>query len=122
MSALIAYAALALGISFVCSLLEATTLSLTDAYIRAMESAQPRVGSRLKRIKDNIDRPHIVLIIKHQLAEVDWFGMIPKAQGWNKSNLAKVMQRNNLPANTEKWIGKEIELKVNSQGFLRVAV
>jgi len=68
MTVLIAYAALALGVSFVCSLLEATTLSLTDAYIGAMEEAQPRVGKRLKRIKDNVDGPLSAILTLNTVA------------------------------------------------------
>ena len=95
--------------------------------ISLREYLEQRHGAKAEKViaqfnQENIDRPHVVLIISHENAEIDWFGMVPKAQGWNKSNLKKVLDRNGLPGDTKKWVGKEIELKVNSQGFLRVAV
>jgi len=42
MTTLVLYFVLALGTSFVCSLLEAVTLSLTYAYIAALEPRRPR--------------------------------------------------------------------------------
>jgi len=95
--------------------------------ISLREYLEQRHGAKAEGIiaqfnQENIDRPHVVLIISYDSSEIDWFGMIPKAQGWNKSNLKKVLDRNNLPVDTKKWVGKEIDLKVNTQGFLRVAV
>jgi len=56
MAALVLYFVLALGTSFVCSLLEAVTLSLTHAYIAALEPRRPHSAVLLKQIKDRIDR------------------------------------------------------------------
>jgi CBS domain containing-hemolysin-like protein len=56
MTVLCLYFALALGTSFLCSLLEAITLSLTHAYIAALESKRPHKASLLRQIKEHIDR------------------------------------------------------------------
>ncbi len=54
---LILYFSLALGISFLCSLMEAVILSVSPAYITILENERPRTGKRLREYKDNIDQP-----------------------------------------------------------------
>lgn len=44
-------------ISFICSLSEATLLSLTPAQIAEISQKNPRLGDAWKRFKDNIDKP-----------------------------------------------------------------
>ena len=56
MIALILFFVLALGTSFLCSLLEAVTLSLTHPYVHALETRRPRSASLLRQIMDRIDR------------------------------------------------------------------
>ena len=55
MTALVLYFALALGASFVCSLLEAIALSLTYSYIATLKAEHPRIAVLLKQIKDRIN-------------------------------------------------------------------
>ncbi|MCK5272087.1 MAG: hypothetical protein KAJ52_05900, partial [Sedimentisphaerales bacterium] len=57
MTALIIYFTLALGVSFLCSLLESVILSVTPAYIANLRKEHPSSGGVLKRLKDRIDRP-----------------------------------------------------------------
>ena len=57
MTALFVYFAMALGVSFVCSILEATLLSVTPSFIAQTEQDKPKVGSRLRALKSHIDRP-----------------------------------------------------------------
>ena len=54
---LILYLLLALCVSFVCSLCEAALLSLTPADAESLAQRSPRVGTRLKAMKTDIDRP-----------------------------------------------------------------
>ena len=56
MITLILFFVLALGTSFLCSLLEAVTLSLTHPYVAALETRRPRSASLLHQIMDRIDR------------------------------------------------------------------
>ena len=48
---LLAYVGLALGISFLCSVLEAVLLSVTPAYIARMRDERPVVHARLAKMK-----------------------------------------------------------------------
>lgn len=51
------YLALAVGVSFVCSLCEAALLTLTPADAEGLAQRNPKVGARLKAFKAEIDRP-----------------------------------------------------------------
>ncbi len=57
MGLLIFYVALALGVSFLCSMLEAVLLSITPSYLALMAERHPGLGARLKQLKKDIDRP-----------------------------------------------------------------
>ena len=57
MTALFLYAALALGVSFLCSLLEAGLLSLPRGYVQTMVDRGAPAGPALLKMKENIDRP-----------------------------------------------------------------
>lgn len=51
------YLLLALGVSFLCSILEAVLLSISPSYIAALEQEGSPAGARLKDLKADIDRP-----------------------------------------------------------------
>lgn len=68
MTRLVLYLALALGVSFLCSLLEATLLSITPPHLRALERRKPRTGSRLRALKDNVDRPLAAILSLNTIA------------------------------------------------------
>ena len=65
---LIAYLALALGVSFFCSIAEATLLSTRPAYIAALERRGRPGAKALKRLYDNLDRPLAAILTANTIA------------------------------------------------------
>ncbi|MEL6769458.1 MAG: CNNM domain-containing protein [Bacteroidota bacterium] len=57
MTLLLVYVAIAIGVSFICSIMEAVLLSVTPAYIGALEEDNPSASARLKKLKEDIDEP-----------------------------------------------------------------
>jgi CBS domain containing-hemolysin-like protein len=57
MALLIFYIALALIVSFLCSLLEASLLTITPSTIRSAEDRGARWAVRLRHLKDDVERP-----------------------------------------------------------------
>lgn len=57
MSILLLYFFLALGISFLCSLLESVLLSMSPTYINLLMKKHPVSGKLLNKLKENINRP-----------------------------------------------------------------
>jgi CBS domain containing-hemolysin-like protein len=57
MTLLIIYVLLALGVSFLCSVLEAVLLSVSPSYVAALQEQGDKTGERLEKLKRNIDRP-----------------------------------------------------------------
>lgn len=45
------------------------------------------------------------------------FMVIPKDTGWTNSNLGKFIAKNNLPADTDEWIGKTVKATIDGSGF-----
>lgn len=68
MTLLIFYILLALGVSFLCSILEATLLSVTPSYIASLERAGKRSGSKLRQLKSEIDRPLAAILSLNTVA------------------------------------------------------
>ena len=62
------YAALALGVSFICSLLEASLLSLPRSQVESMVAQGSRVGVAMKSLKENIDRPLAAILTLNTVA------------------------------------------------------
>lgn len=60
--------AIALGISALCSLLEAITLSLTPGQVNHLTKIHPRAGETWKGFKARIDRPIAVILILNTAA------------------------------------------------------
>jgi len=52
---LLTYFFIAVGISFLCSILEAVLLSITPAYIEVLKENKPKTGQRLEKQKKDID-------------------------------------------------------------------
>ncbi|NGP89815.1 CNNM domain-containing protein [Fodinibius halophilus] len=65
---LIFYLSLAIGVSFLCSLLEATLLSVSHSYIAIMERKGVRTGKLLRRYKEDIDRPLSAILSLNTIA------------------------------------------------------
>lgn len=68
MTLLIIYISLAVGISFICSILEAVLLSVTPTYVATIERSQPKVAARLKEMKDDVDRPLAAILSLNTIA------------------------------------------------------
>lgn len=57
MTLLIVYFSLAIGISFLCSIMEAALLTVTPSYILSEEEKGKSYASKLRELKGNIDKP-----------------------------------------------------------------
>jgi CBS domain containing-hemolysin-like protein len=68
MTLLIAFAALSILVSFICSILEAALLSLTPSYIAHQKLERPKLYERLKHLKDNIDKPLAAILTLNTIA------------------------------------------------------
>lgn len=68
MTLLIAFAFLAIGVSFLCSVLEAVLLSITPSYIISLKEAQPGLYKQLDGLKENIDQPLAAILTLNTVA------------------------------------------------------
>jgi CBS domain containing-hemolysin-like protein len=68
MTLLIVYMAIALGVSFLCSILEAVLLSVTPSYVARLQHDRPALGLRLHRLKTHIDRPLAAILSLNTIA------------------------------------------------------
>ena len=68
MTLLLFYAALSIGVSFLCSILEAVLLSISPAYIASRERAAPAIAKRLTELKTDIDRPLAAILSLNTVA------------------------------------------------------
>ncbi len=65
---LIIYLALAVGVSFICSVLEAVLLSVTPSYIRAQAIKHPTRSAQLEQLKQKIDQPLAAILTLNTIA------------------------------------------------------
>ena len=68
MGLLLFYVALALGVSFLCSVMEAVLLSVSASFVARMEQERPSLGAKLKEFKDNIDQPLAAILSLNTIA------------------------------------------------------
>lgn len=68
MTLLILYALLALGVSFLCSLLEASLLSLPRSQVETLVAEGSPAGRSMKGLKENIDRPLAAILTLNTIA------------------------------------------------------
>ena len=68
MDLLILYFALAVGISFLCSVLEAVLLSVNMSYIAVLEKEKPTIGKLLRLHKENINKSIASILILNTIA------------------------------------------------------
>ena len=68
MALLVFYVLLALGVSFLCSVLEAVLLSVTPSYVAALEDDRPAAAEQLRTLKDDIDRPLAAILSLNTIA------------------------------------------------------
>ncbi len=65
---LLLYVSLALGFSFLCSVMEAVLLSVTPSFIARAEQDKPRLGARLRTLKTDVDRPLAAILSLNTIA------------------------------------------------------
>ena len=65
---LVFYVLLALGVSFLCSIMEAVLLSVTPSYVAKLEAEKGRTGRRLAELKKNVDRPLAAILSLNTIA------------------------------------------------------
>ena len=68
MTLLIFYLAIAIGVSFLCSILEAVLLSATPSYVETLKSERPRAGAVVIRVKDQLDESLASILILNTFA------------------------------------------------------
>ena len=68
MPLLITLICLTVGISFLCSMLEASLLSVTPTYIAQLEDKNPSVYKKLSFFKANIDTPLSAILTLNTVA------------------------------------------------------
>lgn len=68
MTLLIIYLCVAIGVSFLCSILEAVLLSITPSYVEAKLERAPRQGKILQKVKGNLDDSISCILILNTFA------------------------------------------------------
>lgn len=68
MTLLIFYLCIALFFSFLCSILEASLLSITPSYVGILEGKDPAIAKDLSNFKDNIDKPLAAILTLNTFA------------------------------------------------------
>ncbi len=68
MALLIFYVSLALGVSFLCSVMEAVLLSVTPSFAAKTEKHNPSLGGHLRKLKADIDRPLAAILSLNTIA------------------------------------------------------
>ncbi|CAA0096023.1 Uncharacterised protein [Halioglobus japonicus] len=68
MTLLITYLVIAIGVSFLCSVLEAVLLSVTPAFVESQLEPKPIRGRVLKNVKDNLDKSISSILILNTFA------------------------------------------------------
>lgn len=68
MTLLLIYIFAAIALSFLCSILEAVLLSITPSYVGALEGRDPKLAGKLKRLKDDVDRPLAAILSLNTIA------------------------------------------------------
>ena len=68
MNLLILYLILAIGVSFLCSILEAVLLSITPSYIAMLEEKGDKTGKLLRSLKKDIDQPLAAILSLNTIA------------------------------------------------------
>jgi len=68
MTLLVIYLAIAIGISFICSILEAVLLSITPSYVEKTLVKRPRAGKMLTSVKEHLDESLSSILILNTFA------------------------------------------------------
>ena len=68
MTLLFIYLAIAIGVSFICSILEAVLLSITPSYVQKTLVEKPRAGKQLTQVKEHLDESLSSILILNTFA------------------------------------------------------
>lgn len=68
MTLLLVYLFLAIGVSFLCSILEAVLLSITPSYLEQISQERPRSSRWIKKVRDNLDESLSSILILNTFA------------------------------------------------------
>jgi len=68
MTLLLTYLAIAIGVSFLCSILEAVLLSATPSYVESLQSERPRAGAVVTRVREGLDESLAAILILNTFA------------------------------------------------------
>jgi CBS domain containing-hemolysin-like protein len=68
MTLLIIYLVIAIGVSFLCSILEAVLLSTTPSFVEIMQSERPRAGAVVNRVRERLDQSLAAILILNTFA------------------------------------------------------
>ena len=68
MTLLVIYLTIAIGISFMCSILEAVLLSVTPAFVESELKDKPRRAQVLKNVRDDLDQSISSILILNTFA------------------------------------------------------
>ncbi|NBB98718.1 MAG: DUF21 domain-containing protein [Alphaproteobacteria bacterium] len=68
MTLLIIFVLLAIGVSFLCSILEAVLLSISPSFVEAAEKEQPRLAQKLRMLRADIERPLAAILSLNTIA------------------------------------------------------
>jgi CBS domain containing-hemolysin-like protein len=68
MTLLLIYLSIAIGVSFLCSILEAVLLSITPSFSETIQSDKPAGGVRIAKVRDNLDESLSSILILNTFA------------------------------------------------------
>ena len=68
MTLLVLFVILAIGVSFLCSILEAVLLSITPSYVEAMAQDKAPMADKLRKLREDIERPLAAILSLNTIA------------------------------------------------------
>ena len=68
MTLLLVYLLVAIGVSFLCSVLEAVLLSITPSYLEQLSVERPKSGRLIMQVKDRLDESLSSILILNTFA------------------------------------------------------
>lgn len=68
MTLLILFVVLAIGVSFLCSILEAVLLSITPSFVESAEAERPGLAAKLRTLRADIERPLAAILSLNTIA------------------------------------------------------
>ncbi len=68
MTLLAVYLAIAIGVSFLCSILEAVLLSMSPSYVATLRVDKPQAGATVSRVRENLDESLAAILIINTFA------------------------------------------------------